>query len=75
MGSKKEKKQHGGSITGNFTYIILLCFSLVASYLNWNCMSNHSLIVRVITTMLSFFLAIYYLIFYLVFKVIMGQTC
>lgn len=70
------KEQEGGANPLSWvSYAIMLCLSVISAYLNWNCMYNYSMTVRVITTILAFIFAIYYLIFYLIFKVILGRTC
>jgi len=74
--SKDQKKdQDGGSGGLHFTYIIQIGLSILAAYLNWDCLVTQTTPIRVITTIMAFFFATYYLIFYLVFKVIMGRTC
>lgn len=76
MANEMVNEMSGGAILGlPFTYIIQLLLSILASYLNWNCLANQSTPIRVITTVMSFFFAIYYLVFYLVFKIILGKTC
>jgi len=73
--AKKEKATEESGSTNFLSYFIQLALSILAAYLNWGCMFNKSLVVRVLTTVLAFFFAVYYLMFYLVFKIILGQTC
>lgn len=70
----------GGLFSGLFSglsigYLIQIGMSIFASYLNWNCLQNQSLFIKLATSTMAFFFAIYYLIFYFVFKIIMGRTC
>lgn len=69
------ENQSGGAVFSYIGYGIQLALSILASYLNWNCLINQTTIIRVLTTILAFFFAIYYLLFYLVFKIILGRTC
>ena len=73
--SKNNNKEDESNSGSNVGYAIQIILSIFAAYLNWNCLSNSSLVVKLLTTVASFFFATYYLMFYLVFKVIMGQTC
>jgi hypothetical protein len=75
MAKKREKKEKKASTTHYLSYLIQLALSVAAAYLNWSCLQNQSIMIRVLTTVLAFFFAVYYLVFYLVFKVILGQTC
>ena len=73
--SKKSSSDEEKGATHYLSYIIQLALSISAAYLNWNCLHNQTMLIRVGLTVLSFFFAVYYLVFYLIFKVIMGQTC
>lgn len=69
--------QSGGGLFSGLSigYLIQIGMSIFASYLNWNCLQNQSLFIKLATSTMAFFFAIYYLIFYFVFKIIMGRTC
>ena len=69
-------EMQGGSFCGlTIGSGIQLILSIIAAYLNWSCLQNQSIFIKVITTAMSFFFAIYYLIFYVISKIILGKTC
>ena len=75
MEENNPEQSGGASVLESLSYIVQLIFSLIACYLNWQCLKFQSLPIRVITTIMAFFFSIYYIVFYVVFKVILGKTC